>query len=235
MKIKINTKISPKMVLQAENQKAILFFFFIKSKFSHSIIYNYNPTKLARLSGISPNTIRRYIRDLKKKRYLSITNKHLHLKSTKKIADGDRLIKVESKPWTTWRQFENRVYAQLIKLNLLQQEYHYRMKGGFYGNRKKVKLSVLKNYHKQHGKYREESVNSPHSSVRQLSKYFGKSTYWVSEKLKLLRAMGYIKTKQHIIRMPNICPPDYLEQYAWVSDNGKYLLVHYGQIIRVRY
>jgi DNA-binding transcriptional regulator YhcF (GntR family) len=237
--IQTSTYIAPEIILNADNQRAMIFYFFVKSKYRHSIIYKYSPNRLALLTGIAPNTIRKYVGWLKGQGYIKIDHGNLHFRAVRKIAEGEKLLHIDSRPWTTWRQFENRVYAGLIKRNLLQQDYHYTMRGGTYGKSKKVNLSVTAHrryLRKYETKGSEESVLPPRSSVRQLARYFGKSTYWVSTKLKLLERMGYISTKKLMVSVPQICPPDWVEGvYAYHHRGRGTMILHYGTVIRVKH
>jgi len=109
------------LILEADNQKAMVFFFFLKSKYRNSVFYSYNPERIAAQIGLSVNTVRKYIGWLKSAGLLAKINGNLWLRATRKVNSGKRLISVDSKPWTTWKQFENRVYAGIIKWNIKQQ------------------------------------------------------------------------------------------------------------------
>ncbi len=116
--MKIGTFIAPKLILTSENQKATIFFFFLKSKYKTSVFYRYKPQKIASITGVSINTVRKYIGWLRRNGYLDITNNNLWLKSTRKISPKEKYISIDTLPWTIWKQFENRVYAALIKRNI---------------------------------------------------------------------------------------------------------------------
>jgi predicted HTH transcriptional regulator len=239
VQLKINTKIAPELILSSKKQKITIFFFYLKSKYENSVFYNYTPKKLSTITGISENTVRKYISWLKRNDYLAITNKNLWLKSTRKISPGEKYISIDTRPWTTWKQFENRVYAALIKRNIKQQSYHYRMKEFLAGGtKKKMNVRNVVNYQKRYGQYAKESAGTPvYNSERQIARLFSKSKTWAHNRLKTLVKMGYIEISQLIETLPFRTNPEFLPEYkpgrCFLTKRG--VTIHHGIKISVKY
>ena len=235
--MKNNTHIAPNLILESENQKAVIFFFYLKSKYKTSVFYDYTPEKIAELSGVSVNTIRKYISWLKRNGYAAITNGNLWLRSVKKISDGERLIRVDSRSWTRWKNFENRVYSQIIKWNIMQQAFNCEIKR-LSGNLKKSNdVRKIKSYVQKYGKFSKESDTLyPKNSTRQLAKLFNKSPIWVSRLLRKLKRIGYINYKENIVSLEGYVPPKYCEHgFAYFNKYRKLTMVHHGITINVKY
>jgi len=235
--VKSNTFIAPNLITTAENQRAMIFFFFLKSKYRKSVFYHYKPERLADFTGISVNTIRKYISWLKINGYLAKKDGNLWLKSTRKISDREKQIRVDSKPWTTWEQFENRTYAAIIKHNLKQQAFHYEMKGLTAGTfKKKNSVRILKRYLKKYSEDTKESAIRPVNSVRQISRLFNRSKSWAQRKLIQLQKMGYVKLDQQIESLNGYVPPQYCENgFAYYNKRRKATCIHHGTKITVIY
>ena len=237
--MKKDTSIASKLILGSGNQKATIFFFFLKSKYKTSVFYHYTPQRLSNITGVSVNTIRKYIGWLKRNGYLDITNKNLWLKSTRKISPGEKYISIDTRPWTTWKQFENRVYAALIKRNIKQQSYHYRMKEFLAGEtKKKINVRDVVNYQKRYGQYAKESAGTPvYNSERQIARLFSKSKTWAHNRLNILVKMGYLETSQLIETLPLRTNPEFLLDYnpgrCFLTKRG--VTIHHGIKITVKY
>ncbi len=215
----------------------MIFFFFLKSKYRTSVFYHYTPERLAATTGLSVNTIRKHIGWLKAAGLLAKTNGNLWLAATRKVNPGKRLISVDTKPWTTWKQFENRVYARIIKWNIKQQAFHLTMKR-LAGNLKSTNdVRILKKYLDKYGKYTKESAAlHPINSVRQLAKLFNRSQGWTQGMLFRLEKMKYIKRKQQIESLPGYVPPEYCENgYAYYNKRRDVTSIHHGTMIFVNY
>jgi len=237
--MKINTPIAPKLITSSENQNATIFFFFLKSKYSTSVFYDYTPERISIITGVSINTVRKYIGWLKRNGYVGINHDNLWLRSTRKVSEAEKLVSIQTKPWTTWRQFENRVYAAIIKQNIKGQSFHYNMKMFLAGkNIKKISVRTARKYSKTYGQFTKESAKTPvYNSERQIAKLFSKSKSWAHNKLILLERMGYIKTSQLIEVIPYSINPEYLENYkagrCFIGKRGIY--IHHGIKITVKY
>ena len=237
--MKIGTSIAPKLILTSENQKATIFFFFLKSKYKTSVFYRYTPQKIASITGVSINTVRKYIGWLRRNGYLAITDNNLWLKSTRKISPKEKYLSIDTLPWTTWKQFENRVYAALIKRNIKGQSFHYCMKEFLAGTKKKdINVRMVAKYQRRYGTHAKESAGTPvYNSERQIARLFGKSKSWAHSLLVRLVKMGYIKTSQQIETLPFHTDPEYLPDYkpgrCFVSKRG--ITIHHGTKITVIY
>ena len=235
--MKVNTAIAPQLIINSENQKGTIFYFLLKSKYRTSVFYNYSPEKLSQCTGVSINTVRKYIGFLKRNDYASITNGNLWLRSSRKVSNRERLISIDTRPWTTWRQFENRVYAAIIKLNIMQQSFHYEGKRISAGKSiKENRVRKYKKYIRRYGKPTKESAELQIvNSVRQVACLFNRSKSWAQRRLILLQEMGYVKLSHQIESVPNVCHPDCIDGYAYYNKWKKSISIHHGTQINVKY
>ncbi len=236
--MKTNVNISSQLVTETDNQKAVIYFFFLKSKYRTSVFYDYKPEKLAILTGVSVNTIRKYVGWLKRNGFAAITDGHLWLRSIKKISPEKRLIRVDTKAWTSWKQFENRVYAQIIKLDIKKQTFHYSMKRLPENLKSKKAVTIYRKYLKTYGKDSKEKADIPMSSVRQIARLFNRSKSWAQAMLKTLERMGYITRKQVIEKLcDGYLPPEYYsgKGYIYYNTRRNAMILHHGTLINVTY
>jgi hypothetical protein len=242
--MKTDTYISSELVTSADNQKAMIFFFFLKSKYKKSVFYGYTPEKLASLTDVSPNTVRKYVGWLKMQRYARIltakdkTKRNLWLISTRKIKGNERLVLVDTRAWTTWKQFENRVYAQIIKDNLIKQAFHYEMKGFVSGTiKEKISVRSLRKYLRTYGKNTKETETKPVSSIRQIARLFNRSQGWTQNLLSRLERMKYITRKeQRELLVYGFVPPEFEPTgYVYYNQRRNAMILHNGSLITVKY
>lgn len=244
--MKSNTYIAPNLITSAENQRAMIFFFYLKSKYNKSVFYKYTPERLSRLTGLAINTVRKYVGYLVRKGYAKRLNGNLWLKSTRKISD-DRLIHIDSKPWTSFYQFIHRAYAAIIKWDNAKQAFHYNMKSLMSGNLRSTKdVRNFRRYEKTYCKDKKESDNcKPINSTRQIARLFKHSQSWAQNTLSRLVKMKYATTKQQIESLNFYVPPENHEFYKTCNSLGigffypnkrrKITCVHHGTIITLNY
>jgi len=235
--MKTGTHIQPNLIIEADNQKAMIFFFYLKSKYRNSVYYKYTPEKLSQLTGLAINTVRKYVGYLISKGYAKRLNGNLWLKSTRKISN-DRLIKIDSKPWTTFYQFMHRAFAAIIKWDKAKQAFHYHMKS-LSGNLKSKKdVRNFRRYVKTYGKDKKESdICKPINSTRQISRLFNRSQGWASNMLKRLVKMGYATLSQQIEGLTGYVPPKYYTGggFAYFNKRRGITCIHHGTIINLTY
>lgn len=199
MQIRRSIKIN---VIDAAQQKELMFFYFLRSKFFHNVILNYKPEKLARLTGVSPNTVRKYISYLIKNEYFIKSGKNLVFKKFKKES-GVKIIRIQTRPWTSFNAFKRRVYSQVIKLHQSQQAWCGKIKANYHRNinnsRSKVDFKRLRKFYKKFrvGDGWNEKV---FLSSRSLALIFNCSQTKVLKILKDLKRHKFIKMKEVITK-----------------------------------
>ncbi len=215
----------------------MIFFFFLKSKYRVSVFYHYSPERLAVSTGLSVNTVRKYVGRLKAAGFIAKTNGNLWLSATHKKSGSKRLISVDTLPWTAWHQFENRVYATIIKWNIKQQAFHCEMKSLAGKFKSTNDVRIFKQYNKKYGKYTKESATlHPINSVRQIARLFNRSQGWTQKMLCRLEKMRYITRKQMIESLPGYVPPKYCENgFAYYNKRRGTTSIHHGTLIFVNY
>jgi hypothetical protein len=243
--MKTNARILPELILETEQPKALIFFFYLKSKYRTSVFYKYTPEKLAKLvnngsnKGISNNTIRKYVGWLKSKGYAAITNGNLWLISTRKLNAGKPLYTaIQSKAWTTWKQFENRVYARIIEINQKSQSFHTNMKrAALRKSKEKISVRTLRSYYGRYGSKgnKESNLFFTINSERQIAKLFNRSLYWANQLMHRLEAMGYVKLSQKVRKLPKYIPPELYTGggFAFCNKEHTETYIHYGTIIKI--
>ncbi len=235
--MKLNTYISPELIINADNQKAMIFFFYLKSKYDNSVFYGYTPEKLSQLTGLAINTVRKYVGYLVRKGYAKRLNGTLWLKSTYKISN-ERLIKVDTRPWTTFEQFMHRVYAAIIKWNITKQAFHYEMKSLPGNLKKKIDVRKHRNYIRTYGKYTKESeLCKPINSIRQIARLFNRSQGWAQKMLSRLVKMKYATISQQIEGLTGYVPPKYYTGFgfAYFNKHRGITCIHHGTLIKLTY
>jgi DNA-binding MarR family transcriptional regulator len=201
--IKSRTKVdysTLKYALDNNIFKQFVLYIKVKSVFKHSIIYDYTPSKLAKLVGIHCKTAKRYVKKLEhhglvkfqKKNLLFV--KPLYQKPTK-------FLYIETRPWTTFIGIQERLETLTLKSNAVMQAFRaYSNCGKVIGydlnwkqKRKAVKRatkSKLPSFHPLEKQYQVLFTCS------KIAKIFKCSKATSSNMLKRLRKHGYIETKR---------------------------------------
>ena len=82
----------------------------------HSIIYNYTPNKLAKLTGLHHKTVKRYVQCLQNMGLIEHRDGNLHLKKVKGLK-----LWVETRPYTSYEGILQRIYFIYLINNKRQQ------------------------------------------------------------------------------------------------------------------
>jgi hypothetical protein len=72
--------------------KPLALFYSVKAKYRHSIIYNYTPRKLAKLTKLHPKTIERYVKKLESHGFIKHRDGHLLFVSRHTGKSPERII-----------------------------------------------------------------------------------------------------------------------------------------------
>jgi Mn-dependent DtxR family transcriptional regulator len=194
MQIRRSTKIN---IRDAAQNKQVMFFYFLRSKYFHNVILDYKPEKLAKLTHVSPNTVRKYIHYLVENEYLIRQGKNLVFRKTQK-QKGVWISKIETRPWTSFDAFKRRVYTKLIKIHQAQQAWNGKIKANYHRNinnsKSKVDFKQLKTFYKKF-KVGDGWSERIFLSSRSLALIFNCSPSKVLKILKELKRNKYIKMK----------------------------------------
>lgn len=236
MKVKEHTRIQP----GCASNNALLFHSFVRSKFHYPIITNYTPKKLSGLTGVSENSVRKYVGWLKTNGYCIETKDGLFFKRVipqklvnKKLVKDKSKIFIEVRPWTSWVAFKRRVYVALIDRHQKQQRWCGRIKKHYEHRNLKVKVDIKKlRKFKKYFNVGDSYDTKSHTSVRGLAKFFGFSKSKMDKILIDLEKNFYIKRIQLIyaLNVPKKMQP-YLSGYTYVFQGR--VCHHQGTHIRV--
>ena len=192
--------------------KPFALFIDLKKLYNHSIIYNFNYHKIAKLTGLADKTVKLYIRRLIKYKLVQITNNHLHLRNQKKIwadiSNTKPVVRaIEIRRWTSFSGVLQRVQYFIIKSNARHQDYNSSLRFGLIKNNildRKTKSMVRKS-NKADGLETEKNEGRRYTSTRQISNLFNfKSHSTAAIMLKTLKRKGYLATKELIEKVKGI-------------------------------
>ena len=172
------------------HQDAVIFYYFLMSKYKKSIIYNYTSVDLAKKTGFDRNTISKYIKFLIQHGFIKKEGAHLVL------IKRNEYIKISVYKTLSWSKFKNLIYLKALKVNMQQQEYVVRMKNIFQKEKagwiKPTEYRKFMKFYKRHKKSLEGKLNnsiiySNRSIAKLLNVSIGKANqlinYWKNNKI----------------------------------------------------
>jgi DNA-binding transcriptional regulator YhcF (GntR family) len=220
--------------LDTLNEKVLHFFLFFKTKFKHSIVYNYTPEKLSNITGISPNTIRKYIAILKNNGLVKKVNNNLLFINRLKVDEVAKynFRRRDYNGIESFSQFRETLILNYIKNEANKQEYIIKAKDILKGKG----VQSIKQYRKAKAiasKYSnnwKEYNNKVIMSYRSLASKLSLSHTTIKRYIDVLIKQGLI-TLERITKVikHNATYNDYLSYKKYNSDNiilqkGKLLL-----------
>ena len=204
-------------MVKAGHLKQFALYIQLKAKYKHSIVYNYSYYKVARLSGLNPKTVKRYVSKLKKYGLVQETDGNLLFTGADKVKEGlDRKPRryIETRPWTSYRGILNRIQYLLISNNIRLQEYnaivHFgQIKGKSNLGRKELKQAIRT--HSDNGRLKvldSEKSDVVLNSSRQIARLLNTSKTTANHILNELKAKKYLKFKERIEKLGKVkyCP-----------------------------
>ena len=211
--------------------KAIVFFYFCKSKYKNSQIYNYTPNKLSTLTGVSANTVRKYVGILKSLGLVEKKNKNLLFINPKRIMDfSQKKVSIDVLPWTTYKQFFGRILAELIRRNQMQQKWIASAKSASVDKNSNF---ASKDYKKYCKKYQHNYIGeltkidySIYQSSKQLAVMFNINQRTILNWIYNLENIGYIDVEHIIEKIDYNIPIKYIPYYSFTIDNNTF--IHHG-------
>jgi len=116
----------------------------VKSIYRHSIIYNYTPSKLAKITGLHRKTVDRYVKKLIANGFCEMRNGHLLFKKPKKIIGKSKSVQIIIKKNYSQERILDIIYLSLIKDNKRQQAFNIAVEFGSKSITRAMKF--LRNY-----------------------------------------------------------------------------------------
>lgn len=219
--------------------RALMFWYFLRSKFENGVFYNYKAHKIARQYGVSCSAVSRYIKWNISKGFIKVEDGNLILINPAKVLGvKSKTIMVDALPWTSFKQVHFRFFGKMIKLNQDCQRWMGNIGSKINSENGFVAKRDYRKYQKIKGNLNGEAVLMPdrnvHNSTRQLSQLFKISNRTIANWLHELQKMGYAKVREltAIVRGD----PKYIPYYSWRITKGVYsgrIRVHYGSLITV--
>jgi len=211
--------------------KPLALFYLIKAKFNHSIIYNYTPNKLSKLTGLHPKTITRYVNKLINCGLCVLRDGNLLFVKTKGIKKY-----VETRPYTSYKGILRRIYFIYLMNNKSQQKYQLARRYGIKieALSPKARRKALKGIKLE--KIGLESSIKPIMSITGASKLFNVSKNTAFNILKDLKDNNFIKTKPHTRVISKAKPLKYNTLKGYFFNKNGYLIQYFGsEILNGRY
>ena len=176
----------------------------LKLKYRNTIIYNYNPHKVSKLTGVSHKTVKRYINRLIEHKFVYINDSgHLVLRKQSKVKQdvtgewkGIRklLVLEKNRIDIKFSDVLLKVKYLVIKTDSVRQRYA-----------REKSLKKLKGLTSREVKLNEQALK-PRISTRQLARLFKTSPNTARSWLHSLEAQGLIHVKQHICKIGKVSP-----------------------------
>ena len=176
----------------------------LKSKYSNSIIYDYNINKIAIRSGLAHKTCKRYMNKLFALGCVKMHGDHLILvnqqKIWEKISGNIKPLRriIDTRPWTSYKGIMERLQYLLIKENSKQQRYN---------SKKKSEINYRKSIDCETKDFvGEQIIRNCYNSSRQVARLFNISQVSGNSLIRNLVRKQYIRTEQIITKVKGIEP-----------------------------
>ena len=218
------------------SNKELTLFFYIKVLYQHSIIYDYKPEKLSKLTGLAPNTIRKYVGNLKSIGYVENHKGNLLFKSKSKFDELEQIgFRRKNYTKTNYKDFTDLFNLSLIENNIRAQNWAIKQHKLSNPKRIRPKASQIRNA-KENIKNWKEFNNEVLLSSRGLSKVLNLSHTTIVKMLKRLQEKGIIKIKMNIQKVFFGSYSDFLHFKSLNSDlyyfySKRTVFVHKGIIL----
>ena len=200
--------------------KQLAFYLTIKDR-TNSIIYNYNPHRLSKFTGLHHRTIKRYVNNLISMGYCELHKNNLTFKNQSRIIDkNDYLFKIET---GAYQHILNQLYYSLIKNNYNQQFYNAAKK--YSKNRNLIK--------RLNGQIKSEIFISSRSIGKLLGVSFVKANSIINKlsKNNVIRSEVRIKFIKRMTHKEFKLFIEYSKGFYLYKDNSCYL--HQGRLLAI--
>lgn len=207
--------------------KQITFFYMVKAKFKHSIIYNYTPNKLAKLTGLHWKTTDRYVKRLIKEEFCELRDGHLLFKRVN-MKRGKKIV--ETRPYTSFDGMLKRIYTVLLINNKKQQEFRIATNYGI--NIDKLNPRLKRKALRQADLSRGLGSSKPITSIHGASKIFNTSKVTAQKVLKSLKEHHYIDLKP-LIKKHKRMPIKQANGFGYFYNKGNYTYHYLGRELEI--
>ena len=170
----------------------------IKACYNHSIIYNYNPNKLAKLTGLHHKTITRYVKKLIQHNLAELHHGNLLFKKPL-YKKGTKFLYIETRPWITFNEIKERIETLLLHSNAIMQSFNIYGKCG--KNRGNLSERQKRKARKHFSKLNLAEIESNPDilfTTRGIGRLFNFSHSTAANMLKKLTKRKYIKTSRRV-------------------------------------
>ena len=225
--------------------KEIALYYAVKAKFHHSIIYGYNPHKLAELVGVHHKTAERYVKKLIKEEFCLMRDGNLLFRASNKVFVNKEFrkskINLKTRPYTSYKGILRRIQTVLLLNNKQQQKFKIASR---YGNPNVVKGLNERTKRKALRLYRLEAkqevlelenIEKPIISVFGASKLFNVSKGTSLKILSELKRLNYLEMKPYIRAMNKTevrkSDSKYFPKFGHLFFRGNYPYIYYGREI----
>ncbi len=188
--------------------KQYALFIKMKSIYEHSIIFNYKPSKLVKITGLHHKTVDRYVKKLVANGFCEFRDGHLLFKSPTKIVGAkSKSVSIEIEKHYRQIRILDLIYLALIKDYLRQQVYNIALRIGRNSIDKAVRL--LKNYEikigeknlvnrirTSTGSKKRSGLDKPIFTTKNLGKLFNTTHKTAQTIVRRLEYYGRIKTRK---------------------------------------
>ena len=188
----------------------ILFFYFLHTKFSQPLVYNWSYKKLQDITGLSANKVKKHIDFLRKHGMIGFSkshdgNGHMRIHSVRRFCntlgiESYKTKRVDVYKSLSFRDFKAYILGFLIDHNQVQQRFIISAKSP----KSKRELNLSKSFRKSQPEKVEGNAVGVVNSIQGLAKIFNKSEGFVQYWLPYMEAKGIItkKTKLVPFRVP---------------------------------
>jgi transposase len=220
--VKISTSFNIALIELASKEKFIkhlALYYLIKAKFHHSIIYNYTPNKLAKLSGLHHKTVVRYVEKLKQQGLALERDGNLLFVKSSKVVKGI-FRNLPTRPYTSFNGILDRLHYLLIINNKAKQTFKTAQR---YGNNldqlnPRVRRKAIKQARIEQP--RLDSITKPVLTVRNASKMFNVSQRTAANIINNLKRKNYIKLRAYVKCIGRIKKSSLFFDGSYFNSNG---------------
>ena len=208
--------------------KPLALYYLVKAKFNHSIIFNYTPNKLAKMTGLHHKTVVRYVKRLMDEKLVEFRDGHLTFK--KSTVEGFT-TKLPTAPYTSFEGILDRIHYIILINNKAKQAYNIAVKYGHYADllNARARKKAIRNARIQDPTL--ESITKPVITVRNASKLFNTSIPTAANIINSLEKKKYLKLKGYV-KIIGRMPKSKYHDGSYFASNG--LLFRYlGRIITI--
>jgi len=199
-KAKIRLFIETLLNQTTERYNAMMFYYYLRLK-RKGIFYNFTYKDANKLTGISINSVKKYIKILTDLNLVEFQKNNLILKNEERAINDNHFILLKVYKSLSYETFKNLIFVEIIKFKNSQQLWMIEKKAILHkvsSNQPVYKLKLKEYKELTNSKYSfEQNYSSQmYNSLRQLARLFKRSINWIRTQLLKAIKNGYIKTRE---------------------------------------